>query len=1044
MFAKPALLGLVLFCSPILNGSFSISTEVDTKSENHKGWQYPESLAYQDGQYQTENVLQNLNSQLLPLIVLLRDNKAGQSDLDSIVFLIYRIKKNTDSIVIESKIKSDSFYLTGVYYLLTNNLTSALSNFQESIGIREKLKISDLRLGRATYNMGKTFRELGNFQSAIESQKKALHIFTSLYGDQSIELIDPYLSMSSSYIEIHQHEIAISCLNTAMSIANTKTDSISPASIANLYDNLGASYSKLTDFVKAKIYYERALSIYNDLHINNGISYINLINSLASTYKSLGLLDKSVEYYEMGVELALEMTENSSYSFNIVNNYATTLAKSGNISKGEELIKLLIKKAAVDSVKMSQLYNQALYNYAEFLGEYKFDFNMSLVYYSLCMDYTQRNPDDLLLKSNIYTGYAQSLAQSGEYLKAIGIIQELITSSYKTEEATGDFNNPDINTIKPDLRSLNLFRTKHLVLSNLDKKSNNLKFLEASASTAELIVALLEKMRINISEDDSRLILGDRYRDAYFAAIGDYHKLYSITSDKKYLEKVFEFSEKAKVAGLLTSTRELKAIQFRIPPDIANYEFRLKNEIGVLHSRINEASFRNKPDKSVLKTLSENLLKNIRLRDSLILVIEHNFPEYYAIKYNTRVASLNDINHIVGRNGNYINYLLSDTVLYIFVANRKFKQIIATKVSSDLLKNIEKYRNLLTKPVPSEDAFASFKQYNDTGFDLYKTLIEPILPFLISERLIISPDNILSYIPFETLPSGEFSDTKQLYRSVPYVMDNFDISYTYSATFMAETDRENYGFKNKVMAFAPDYPGNIDIQSVYLSRQVQSGVLHDLPYARLEAQYVTDITGGKLYENSEASESSFKKESGNYNILHLAMHTLLNDRDQMNSALIFSAGSDTLEDRFLKTYEIYGMPLKAKMVVLSSCNTGSGILYSGEGILSLARGFIYSGSQSVVMSMWEIEDRSGTEIVKMFYSNLKKGYSKSVALRKARTKYLKNSDQLRSHPYFWSTLVVYGNNDPLYYNRYWILAAVILFIVILLTVVFYQRRRRYS
>ena len=69
------------------------------------------------------------------------------------------------------------------------------------------------------------------------------------------------------------------------------------------------------------------------------------------------------------------------------------------------------------------------------------------------------------------------------------------------------------------------------------------------------------------------------------------------------------------------------------------------------------------------------------------------------------------------------------------------------------------------------------------------------------------------------------------------------------------------------------------------------------------------------------------------------------------------------------------------MVVLSSCNTGTGLLYSGEGILSLARGFIYSGSQSVVMSMWEIEDKSGTDIVELFYKNIRKGYSKSVALK---------------------------------------------------------------
>ena len=62
------------------------------------------------------------------------------------------------------------------------------------------------------------------------------------------------------------------------------------------------------------------------------------------------------------------------------------------------------------------------------------------------------------------------------------------------------------------------------------------------------------------------------------------------------------------------------------------------------------------------------------------------------------------------------------------------------------------------------------------------------------------------------------------------------------------------------------------------------------------------------------------------------------------------------------------------------------MLYSGEGILSLARGFMYSGSKSVVMAMWEIEDKTGTEIVKGFYDNLKKGYSKSAALRRARTK----------------------------------------------------------
>jgi CHAT domain-containing protein len=154
--------------------------------------------------------------------------------------------------------------------------------------------------------------------------------------------------------------------------------------------------------------------------------------------------------------------------------------------------------------------------------------------------------------------------------------------------------------------------------------------------------------------------------------------------------------------------------------------------------------------------------------------------------------------------------------------------------------------------------------------------------------------------------------------------------------------------------------------------------------------------------------------------------------------------NDTIDDGYLKTFEIYGIPLKAKMVILSSCNTGSGRMSSGEGILSLARGFIYSGSQSVVMSLWEIEDKSGTEIVEKFYSYLKKGYSKSASLKKARIDFLKSADQLRSHPYFWSTLIVYGNNEPLYYSKKLKYTVLVIGIVISLVLIYYFSKRKYS
>lgn len=1034
--------GLNISCYFLLGGMVLVSKGADSGKVSSNLFKSEPEISSTE-QKEADAELQALNSKLLTLVMALRNNIEKQSDSKQIITIIERLNQILSTTDASERAKSDSYYIIGVYYLLSGNSSSSVNSFKNSISIRESLKVYDLRTCRAWYNLGVAYRQLGDLFNTIECQLRAIEITSVLLGKESIELLDPLASLSSAYIDTQQNEKSISCLNSALLIAGIKPDSVSAETLGNLYSNLGVSYSLLADYLKARLYFEKSLSVYHSSKIIEGVNYINLLNSLAITYDYLGISDLSEEYYAKGVELAMAMKENSNLNINIVNSYAIILGKEGNGKKGEELLFHMLIKASVDSVVNPQLYIEALYYYGEFLREHNIDTKKSLECLTECRNYLDKHPNDLMLKPKISIGYALALSVNGEALKAIEVIQNYISDHYTIEYLKGSFYNPEITSLKPEKISLRLFISKYNILKSLYKEMKDIKYLIASAETSELVVALLEKMRINISEEDSRLILGDKYRDAYFYAIGDYHQLYRITGDKKNLAKAFEYSEKSKVAGLLASVRELKATQFQIPEDIAEYEFRLKNEIGLLNARIDVENLKEKPNYGLISIFNEKLLNITRSRDSLIQIFENDFPEYYALKYNTRVTSMYDINKITGRNSNYINYILSDTILYIFVANRKNKELIVTPVNASFFDDIRKFRELLSVPGHTDDAFSEYKDYISTGNELFKILVEPILPFLVSDKLIISPDNILAYIPFETLPTGDFSNTQPIYRDIPYMMNDFDISYTYSATFMSESPVGGKGFRNSVLSFAPNYPENIDIQSVLLSRQGESGVLKDLPFARQEAKFVTDITGGKLLENSQARESSFKKESGNYDILHLAMHTILNDKDPMHSTLIFSPEADTLEDSYLKTYEVYGIPLKAKMVVLSSCNTGSGYLFTGEGILSLARGFTYSGSQSVVMSMWEIEDRSGTEIVKLFYENIKNGYTKSASLRKARIEYLKNSDLLRSHPYFWSALIVYGNNEPLYYpgKIIWLIA---LFCVILLTVPFYLRRRRYS
>ena len=87
-----------------------------------------------------------------------------------------------------------------------------------------------------------------------------------------------------------------------------------------------------------------------------------------------------------------------------------------------------------------------------------------------------------------------------------------------------------------------------------------------------------------------------------------------------------------------------------------------------------------------------------------------------------------------------------------------------------------------------------------------------------------------------------------------------------------------------------------------------------------------------------------------------------------------------------------------------------------EGIMSLARGFLYAGVPSIIMTLWEVDDISSSEIMIGFYSYIKKGYQKDEAIRLAKIDYLTNANQINAHPYFWSAYVGIGNIKPLVSN----------------------------
>jgi CHAT domain-containing protein len=950
------------------------------------------------------------------------------------------------------RVLSDSYYLVGVYYLYKEAYPQSIRFLSLFVSSKEKNRDYDESMSKALFNLGIAKIKVGDFNTYMNYSLRALELDTKIFGGSSPKLVSTYTSVIVACIELQQYEEALNYASMALTIVGKNPGSVSEATLGDLYYNMGVCYTRLVDYSKAKIYLEQSENIYVKTNLVSVSNYFNLVNSLAITYGALGLTDDSYRYYEKGISLAV--SAHSSEAYNLVNSYAIFLGKNGRLKKGESLQLNALKMAKIDKGENSHEYIEVLKNYAEYLREFNIDNKKSIALYEKCIAYLDKNPQDNLLKDPVGLGYSLSLSKAGKYYEALSIIQTLLFPDrwkgllVEKRDIHGFYLNPTPENIKPDKKSLNLLRTKYSILKAIGSISPGREVHEATSNTSELIVSLIEKVRLNIGQEQSRLMLGDRYRDSYFNAINDLNLLYSETSDEIYLEKAFIYSEKSKVAGLLTSAREIYAGHLNIPSVLVEMERKLQKDINLIDAHINQEVFSNNPDTILIQKWKADLLESTRKKDSLVNVFEEKYPGYYAIKYNTNVASRNDIPKIIGRNSNYLNYLASDTMLYIFIANRKNLKLLSVPVDSSFYDKIRHFRRLLSMPGPTDKARDLFDSYQSVGNDLYNILVNPVSKYLISDRIIISPDNILSYLPFETLPVSKISDDGIMFRKIDYLLNKYDVSYVYSATFMDESAKGNFssGPGNSTIAFAPVYTEKIDIHDLNSRQNSASFKLSDLPYARLEAEYVSQITGGKLYEGADAKESVFKTEAGNFDIIHLAMHTVVNDKEPMLSTLIFSPETNTTfsDDRYLKTYEIYGIPLKAKMVVLSSCNTGSGLLHTGEGIMSLARGFIYSGSKSVVMSMWEIDDRSGTEIVKMFYKNLNEGDSKSMALRKARIKYLKKADQFRSLPYFWSALVIYGDNSPLFHWRKTVIITLSFIVIMIGILIYYFRKRRYS
>ncbi len=291
-------------------------------------------------------------------------------------------------------------------------------------------------------------------------------------------------------------------------------------------------------------------------------------------------------------------------------------------------------------------------------------------------------------------------------------------------------------------------------------------------------------------------------------------------------------------------------------------------------------------------------------------------------------------------------------------------------------------------------------------------------------NLIITPDGILYYLPFETLVRSDNDRPKE----ECYLIKNYRISYAPSSSillFLSRIQSENNNPKG-LLAFGNPFfslsaPKKQKKQNI---KVLKEGYMNTdftfslLPYSGREIIKISKYFPREkrdIFINKNAKEEVIKEVSlCNYKIIHFACHALVDEKFPFRSGLILSFDDDSKEDGFLQVREICSLKLNTDLVVLSACQTGKGKLENGEGILGFPRIFFYAGAKSILFSLWRINDKSTAFFMNYFYYYLSQENEKAQALRLAKLKMIESKF---CHPFYWAAFVLNGDcNSTIFFE----------------------------
>ena len=910
---------------------------------------------------------------------------------------------------------------------------------------------------------GVTAGRLGDYEEAINNFNQVYKIYQKLYGNKSANLVSPLNNLGIQYKNLRSLDKAIEVFKKSESLYLLAFGDDYPL-LGAVYTNIGNIYRLTGDYNKALQYQEFASKIIRKDSIKYFIQFQSLKYNLIETQLKLGMNENAIRLAQSNLKTTLPRLKprlhnliavgyQNESQFNLSEKHFLLAIKSWIELQGDDHMELALDYLDYSSFLLSQKQYEKAFMYStkaqgivlKFLGKKSSAF--AEVQSNFGDYYAMRNVEAQRI-NDFRSQQKKNLNQAIQYYQNSIVA---LVDSFETKDPMVD---PPLKNILSEIQLVDVLKKKALAmeklgdafLSEFDYK-NAEAFFNAGLSSFSNATQLIHHLRIGYENEDSRLFLAQNQESVFFDAIRISYKLFKHTKNQQYLDRAFEFAERSKASNLLASIKDGKAREFGgIPDSLLRRENYLRTNVDNYTSMLFEEKHQQTPDSQRVRLYESKIFKLNKEYGLLINYFEQSYPEYYAFKYENKIVGIREIQSKLRSRDALIEFVVDEPTsnkefgeLYRFVITKSEVDFSMTKIDSTYERNIDFVHQFLTNPRYLDTKRKDFVQYSIGGYGLYETLLKPVSKMIAGKDLTVVPDDKLAYLPLDALLS-QFPDTSRMdFRNLPYLVRDYAIHYSYSATLLYDFHDQAKKSSLGLIAFSPQYT----INEARTDRESsQDYFFAPLPGAVQEVKNISSYVKTVGYNELLAQENTFMTRAPDFDILHLAMHTVINDSLPMFSKLVFSkSDSQTADDGFLNTYEIYNMKLKARLAVLSACQTGSGKLQKGEGVMSLARGFIYAGCPSIVMTLWQVEDQSGTGIMSNFYHFLANGKRKDVALRMAKLKHLDSADPLTAHPHYWLGYVHIGNAEALYTSKdvYFIL---ILFIVIALVIVDWQRRKK--